>query len=144
MEINWGQINVLKDTANYAMDCDIENISSHLLMSSTPYNIQFFEVNFPVKKQWLSGFWSGDAKPMDVRINLYTRIPFRLISAPNTTQTDLNTEKKHRWGRKKKKHFILGTRTSSWGSFFSLLLNLYDYFSLEKLDIILLEFLLNS
>lgn len=51
VEINWGQINVLKDTANYAMDCDIENISSHLLMSSTPYNIQFFEVNFPVKKQ---------------------------------------------------------------------------------------------
>lgn len=54
-----GEVYILKDNANYAKDCDTENLYSpslHLLMSSTPYKVQFFERSFSVQKQWLSGF----------------------------------------------------------------------------------------
>lgn len=79
------------------MNCNSENICSpslHLLMSSTPENVQLFEISLSVQKQWLSGFSSGDAKALGGRINLYTEIPFRLCSFPNTAYIDLNREKK--------------------------------------------------
>ena len=58
--------------------------SLHLPMSSTPYKVQFFEIICSVQKQWLSGFSLGDAKAKDGRVNLYTGIPFRFISAENS------------------------------------------------------------
>ena len=94
---DYGKVLILKNITNYDMDCATEDIYSpslHLLMSSTPYDVQFFEIIFSVQKQQLSGFSTGEAKALDGRTNLYTGIPFRLTSDSNTAQIDLNTEKK--------------------------------------------------